>query len=236
MRIKPLRSFIVAFAVVGLVVGCKREQEEAEPAATRQGHDFFPLETGRFVEYDVVETQHLLASSPVVKTSQLREVVKSVLTDASGQPAYRLERFRRDTDTQHWRLDSVWTARREAERAVKTEGNVAFVKLVFPTADGLRWNGNALNDRGRNEYRIRRHDEPATVNGQRFDRTLEVLQREDSSLVSLQRRLERYARGVGLVYWENTALFYCNSPGCLGKGTVDFGRQTVYRIRKHGKE
>lgn len=235
MRIRPLRSLIPVFAVLGLALRCAPDFKDPAPAEVRLGHDFFPLEIGQFIEYDVVETHYSLLSPPVTKTSQLREVVAATLTNASGQSAYRLERFRRDSDAQPWRLDSVWTARREPERAVKTEGNASFVKLIFPTADGQRWNGNALNDRGANEYQIRRFDQPTSLNGQNY-RTLEVVQREDSSLVSLERRLERYARGVGLIYQENTALFYCNSAACLGKGTVDFGRQTIYRIRKHGKE
>lgn len=235
MRIRSLRSFI-GIALVGLTSGCVRESGEAVPDETRLGHDFFPLETGRFIEYDVVETQFSITGPPVTKWSQLREVIGTASTKASGALTYRLERFRRDTDAQPWRLDSVWTARREEDRAVRMEGNVSFVNLVFPTREGLRWNGNVLNDRGANEFHMRRFDEPATLSGQPYPRTLEVVQREDSSLVSLQRRLERYARGVGLIYWENTVVFYCNSATCLGKGQVDFGRQTVYRIRKHGKE
>lgn len=236
MRFSTLHSFIVLVVLARIELGCTRDVDETEPSTTRIGHDFFPLETGRFIEYEVVETQYALAAPPATRTSWLREVVRERFTDATGRQAFRLERFRRATGAAPWRLDSVWTARLETGQAVKTEGNAPLVKLVFPAREGLRWNGNALNDRGMEECHIRRFDQPLTVANQSFPRTLEVVRREDSSLVALERRTERYARGVGLISWENTRLFYCMSAACLGKGRVDFGRQTIYRIRTHGKE
>lgn len=236
MRFSALRSFALMIALAGIGLACTRELGETEPPETRLGHDFFPLETGRFVEYEVTETRYALAAPPVTRTSRLREVVREPFTDATGQPAFRLERLRRATDDDTWQPDSVWTARLEADRAVKTAGNGSFVKLIFPLREGIRWNGNALNDRGAEEYRIRRLDQAWQADNQPFSRTLEVVQREDSSLASLERRTERYARGVGLIFSENTQFFYCTSAACLGKGQVDFGRQTIYRIRTYGKE
>lgn len=233
LHVRPsfLRWFVVTTAWA-----CSAHDPERESAAARLGHDFFPLETGRFAEYEVTETRYALAAPPVIRTSWLREVVKEPFTDATGRQAFRLERFRRATDDAPWQLDSVWTARLETDRAVKTEGNAARVKLVFPAREGLRWDGNALNDQGAEEYQIRRYDQPGAVGNQPFSRTLEVVQQEDSSLVALERRTERYARGVGLIFSENTQFFYCASAACLGKGRVDFGRQTIYRIRTHGNE
>lgn len=236
MRLPAIRSLILMLALTELASGCTRDWEETEPTAARTGHEFFPLETGRFIEYDVVEILHSLTSPPVTRRSQVREVVRQAFTDAEGQPAFRLERLRRSTTAEPWQLDSVWTARLETSRAVKTAGNVPVVKLVFPVRKDLRWNGNALNGRGAEEYRIRWYDQPLAVGQQFFARTLEVVQREDSSLVSLERRVERYARGVGLVESEDTRLFYCTSTACLGQGRVDFGRQLFYRIHRHGNE
>lgn len=232
----PVRLSFLWWFVIFTTWACSGSEPEQEAAANRLEHDFFPLETGRFVEYEVTETQYALAAPPLIRTSWLREVVREPFTDATGQPAFRLERFRRATDDAPWQLDSVWAARLETNRVVKTEGNVARVKLVFPLREDLRWNGNALNDRGPQEYRVRRFDTPRRMGAFSFPRTLEVVQREDSSLVSLERRTERYARGVGLIESEDTRLFYCTSAACLGKGRVDFGRQTMHRIRTHGKE
>jgi len=214
-------------------------EESAVPSGgneARIGYDFFPLETGRFIEYDVQEMQYPLARPPVLTTYQVKERIGEAFTQTEGIASYRLERFRRSDERQSWLLDSVYTLRRETTRALRTEHNVAYVKLVFPVSEGLRWNGNAFNARDSETYELRNLDQPFRVGTQTFARTLSVLQREDSSLVSLQRRNECYARNIGLIYRENTQVFYCNSPDCLGKGTIDFGTKLIYRIRTYGKE
>ncbi|MBC7893158.1 MAG: hypothetical protein H7Y12_13155 [Sphingobacteriaceae bacterium] len=238
MRFGPIGSFLLGLLGVGLSA-CRPLEDSSVPTEgneARIGYDFFPLETGRFIEYDVQEIQYSLTTPPVVTTYQVRERVGEGFAQTEGITSYRLERFRRSEESQPWRLDSVYTQRRETTRALRTEHNVAYVKLIFPVIEGLRWNGNAFNANGPETYELRELDRPLRVGNQVFERTLTVVQRADSSLVSLQRRTEYYARGIGLIYRENTQFFYCNSPDCLGKGTVDFGTQLIYRIRTHGKE
>ncbi len=230
------RTAFFSFLFHLILAACTAPDGEPLPAEARLGHDFFPLERGRFVEYDVEEIRYALATGPTVTTYQVKETVDEGFADATGGTSYRLERFRRTTETQPWRLDSVYTARLETDRAVRTENGVALVKLAFPVANALRWNGNALNANGPDWYEIRHLGQPMALNGQVFGQTLTVVQQADSSLVGLKRRTERYARGVGLVYRESTEVFYCTSPACLGKGAIDFGQQTVYRIRTYGKE
>ncbi|MCY7352176.1 MAG: hypothetical protein LH606_16175 [Cytophagaceae bacterium] len=236
MRFFLVISFLfLGFTGAGLWA-CRTPETTPISPETRLGHDFFPLETGRFVEYDVSEIQYSLVAVPTTMSYQLKEVTGEAFVNAEGLPSYRLERYRRGSAAQPWRLDSVWTARRETARAIRTENNIAYVKLFFPVQEGSRWNGNALNVYGKSEYEIRRLDQPLTINGQVFDRTLTVVQRADSSLVSLARRTEQYARTVGLIYKETTQLYYCNTPDCLGKGKIDFGTQKIYRVRAYGKE
>ena len=236
MRFPRIVSLLFFLLTGAGMWACRTPETTPVSQETRLGYDFFPLETGRFVEYEVSEIQYSLIAVPTTVSYQLREVIREGFVNAEGLPSYRLERFRRGSVAQTWRLDSVWTARRETARAIRTENNIAYVKLLFPVQDGLRWNGNALNGYGPDEYEISRPNQPLTINGQTFDQTLTVVQQADSSLVSLARRTEQYARHVGLIYKETTQLYYCNTPDCLGKGKIDFGTQKIYRLRAHGKE
>ncbi len=238
MRFGLTCTFLLGLLGVGLSA-CRPLGDSPLPSEgneARIGYDFFPLETGRFIAYDVQETRYSLASVPVVSAYQVKERIGEAFTQTESIASYRLERFRRTSETQPWQLDSVYTVRRETIRAVRTEHNVAYIKLVFPVIEGLRWNGNVFNANGSETYELRKLDQPLRVGNLAFDRTLTVTQQADSSLVSLQRRTECYARSIGLIYRENTQLFYCNAPNCLGKGTIDFGTQLIYRIRTHGKE
>lgn len=238
MRFSLTYSFLLG--LLGVVLsGCRPLEDSSVPSdgnEARIGYDFFPLETGRFIEYDVQEVRYSVTAPPAVTTYQVRERVGQAFTQTEGIASYRLERFRRSDESQPWQPDSVYALRRETTRAIRTEHNLAYLKLVFPVSEGLRWNGNAFNANGPETYELRNLDQPLRVGNQVFDRTLIVVQQADSSLVSLQRRTEGYARNVGLIYRENTRLFYCNSPNCLGKGIIDFGTTLRYRIRTYGKE
>ena len=109
--------------------------QQADVAGTDPGTDYAPLETGRFVIYDVTEQRYSLTAPPATTTYQLKETVGSTYNDVTGQPAYRLQRYRRANAQATWQTDSLWTARSNPQAAVRTENGADFVKLVFPLAE-----------------------------------------------------------------------------------------------------
>lgn len=204
------------------------------------GYDYFPLETGQFIIYDVTETNYSLTGLPTVKSYQIRELVTQPFTDLSGQESYRVERSSRDNEAQVWKLDSVWLAKRTIDQATRTENNLTFIKLNFPVRKGLRWNGNALNNLGgkeadKDDYLIDDVSKSIKLGTQSFDKVVVIKQQDDSTLVNLDRRTEMYARSIGLIYKEITQLAYCYQQNCLGKGQVDFGIKKVQKIKSYGK-
>jgi hypothetical protein len=200
------------------------------------GASFFYPTLGTSIVYDVQETQYSLTELPKVKSYQLKEVVASFFQDSDNREVLRIERYRRENDTQNWSIDSVFTAKKEIDKALKTENNVTFVKMIFPIKDGVRWNGNLYNSFGDDSYEMKKLNQPFQINGQNFAKTLSVVQQNDSTLVDLKRRMEIYAEGVGLVYQEKIFISYCNTVDCLGKGKVDFGTKYILKIKNYGKE
>jgi hypothetical protein len=193
---------------------------------------------GAFVVYDVTEQTYALSGAgvPISQVYQLKEKVASTFTDGEGQPAWRIERYRRVVAAQPWHLDSVWTAKQTRDKAIKIENNQAFVKLIFPLQDGLRWNANQYNNQGRDDYEMQRVGLDFGVGRQTYPRTVTVLQQNDSTLVGNNRRIEVFAAGIGLIYKEKTDFTYCANSDCLGRGRVDFGSRVLYRIQSFGKE
>lgn len=202
------------------------------------GYDYFPLQTGRYTIYDVTEQQYLLtATTPVKRVYQLKEVVGAVYADVTGRQAYRLLRYRRSMESQPWLTDSVWAARLVNEEGVRTENGLDFVKLRFPVSDRLRWNGNRYNTIGADDYEIRNSGQPYRVSDKQFDQTVTVVAQQDSTLISQDKRLEVYARHVGLIYKERTQLQYCSTtPACIGTYQIDYGIRQIYRLRSSGTE
>lgn len=219
-----------------LFIGSCQTRSSPRPDPTADSV-YFPLASGQYILYDVSEHLYSLTASPVTRTYQLKEVVGLVYTDLTGQPAYPLQRFRRNQAGQPWQPDSVWTARRTSTEAIRTENGRDFVKLVFPATENTRWDGNQLNALGGDDYEIRNNTLPFRVQANVFDRTLTVIQQNDSTLLSQDKRLEIFAPQVGLVYKETRRLQFCSSsPACIGTGQVAYGFQQIYRIQSYGKE
>lgn len=225
-------SAILVLAVLVSVMTCQPPLTEPVPS----DYTYFPLIPGRYVLYDVDETQYALNAPPVHRRYQLKETVGAVYTGLSGETAYKLVRHRRSIDTQPWLPDSVWTARLVRNEAIRGENGRDFVALVFPLSNGLRWNGNRYNPLGPDEYELRNRDQPYRVGNTQFDDTVTVVAEDDSTLIAHKKRNDIYARHVGLVYRERTQLYFCTSPACAGKNQIDYGTQYIYRIRQYGQE
>ena len=150
-----------------------------------------------------------------------------------GKEALRIERYRRENNSQKWVIDSVFTAKKEIDKGLKTENNVTYLKILFPIKEGLKWNGNAYNSFGNDIYELKKVNQFFQTNGRKFDNTFTVIQQNDSTLVDLKKRIEIYAENIGMIYQEKTNVLYCNSGDCLGKGKIDFGTKHILKFRNN---
>ena len=209
----------------------------SETVPIKTGQDYVPLVTGHFVVYDVTEQRFSLTAAPVTSTYQLKETVGASYTDVTGQPAFRLQRFRRANAQAIWQQDSLWTARIDSRMAIRTENGADFVKLIFPPVERSRWNGNQFNQYDEDTYELRNVNQPYSVGNQAFTETVTILQQNDSTLVSQDRRMEVYARQIGIIYKETVQLQFCSSnPACVGKAQIDFGVRRYVRVASYGME
>ncbi|HOY39572.1 MAG: hypothetical protein KBB11_09595 [Bacteroidales bacterium] len=173
---------------------------EAEPAGL-YGLQYFPLDTSKFILYDVVE---ITIDKPVnvydTLHYQLMERYSEPYTDNSGNLAYKMERWVRDDDLSNFTLSDVWVAQVSDQSAQTVEENVRFVKIRFPARPNRSWNGNVFNIYESQEYYITNIDKAAEINGFSFDSTLTVVQQLDSSLIHKNDCIEIYAKNIGLVF------------------------------------
>ncbi len=220
---------LACLVLLGILLGCFREGTPSPEA----GYGYFPLETGAWVEYEVTETRFALARSPETRTYRIRETMGEKYTDASGQDVYHVERAVREGDS--WKTDSILTAWRTPHGAFRNENGITFVKLRFPIGQTGTWDGNLYNNRGEQLYELRHSGESARVGKVVFDKTIAVIQQNDSTLLSLRRSQELYAEGVGLIGWEHTNVNYCGTPDCVGQGVIDYGIRRTGILSTYGK-
>jgi hypothetical protein len=199
--------------VIGLVWGTFSCDTQVDPQV-----DLFPVATAEAAEYKVEETVYAAGVAPRKRSWYLREVIGDSVGNVQGVPLYQVERYRKESEEEAWRIDSVWTLYRQADKIVKVENNIPFIKLLLPSQDGQVWNGNGLNLWSPQNYRLEKVD----------DVLYRVVQAADSSLVHMNKSIEKYEIGKGLVQKEMRRYSYCQSnPTCIGKFEIESGRDLL---------
>ncbi|UOQ70861.1 hypothetical protein [Hymenobacter cellulosilyticus] len=214
-----LRKFLTCLAPVAALLAVAGCQHDSVPRPEPET-DYFPLEVGRYRTYAVLDT--LWANyRPTISSFQFRETITAQITDATGQPAYRVVRARRVLPTDTWRDDSVMVLTPVRETVVLTRNNRRTVELVFPVRKDRFWNMNAFNSLdsvvAENRY-YQTVGEPfqARSGGKTFsyEQTLTTALAEDNrnganNAVFRTTYEQVYAKGVGPVFRARRRFTYC---------------------------
>jgi hypothetical protein len=224
--------FITAF----FFVSCKRETYTPVDI----GYKYFPVNIGHWVTYEVDSTvwdgfypvgnpQHIRKYH-----FQITELIQSTFLDNQNRPTQRIERYEKN-DTLPTFLKNVWVANLTSVTAEKVEGNVRYIKLVFPIDAGQAWNGNAFNTLIPMNYQYDNVFEPYTVNGVTFDSTVTVIQDIDSNLINVKNMFEVYAKNVGMIFKQfDTLLYQPQQPTNPYPDSIVAGVKCTYKIISYG--
>jgi hypothetical protein len=222
---------IVLCGLLGLTLGgCKNESVSPQPYS----YDYFPLEFGRYVIYDVDSVFHSdndnnNDDSVYSWHFQVKERIDSTFIDGQGRPAQRVLRYRRLSASDPWTFMNVWTQTRTAAAAYRNEDNVVYHRLSVPPHPGVSWNGNDSNTLEEEYYSYDGIDQPMTVGAVLFDSTLAVNQRDDDNFVEKIYGYEVYANGVGMVFRQRDNLRKQN-------GSVVYGTEYKMTVNAFGVE
>lgn len=164
--------------------------------------DYFPLEDNRFVEYDVTRISHdHVAGKHETTNYVLKTIIRDTVIDNSGRIAKKFYRYIFDNIFQEYKVKDLWTAIIDEYRAELVEENERIVKLVFAPTLGKEWDINAFNSKDPLLAYYENIHKPLTVNNYHFDSTVTVVQEKmDPNLVEYRRKIEVYAKNIGLVY------------------------------------
>jgi len=228
------RIFIIfSLTVLSLVIlfsisSCKKEKTSS---AFDMGYDYFPINTGHNVTYQVdsIFYDGFNAGKSDTFHFKVKELIESQFTDLQNRLAQRIERYRKDNDTTDWYIKDVWFSNRTASAVEKVEENVRFVKLVFAVEDGKKWDGNIYNTQGEQSYKYTLLNEPYTVNGRTYDSTVTVIQKDEPTSISQDYQVEVYAKNIGLIYKH-----YLHLETSWGGVTINAGVDYTYSIISWG--
>ncbi len=226
-----MRVFLI-FGVSGFLVlsGCN---ESEDPDFSAVGYNYFPLNTGSYIDYSVSETRYFPDGSVSNQSYQLRVQVADSFPNEGGSFTYVLYRYRRPGEADPWQFHSTWSSRRENVRGITVEGNIPFLSLSFPVRNGLRWDGNILNASPPDTYQIDSLGDLYTIDGVLTENSLTVVQEDllDFVIGQEDRRYEIYMEGIGLVEKGIRQLEFCTATGCgneIESGLVYLQKATGY--------
>lgn len=204
------------------------------------GYDYFPVEIGHYVTYSLDSITYDDFFTPIkVDTSywDVKEFFHSTFTDQLDRPSVRIERYMKSRDSVDWVLKDVWAVTLTNAWAEKVEESQRYMKLVFPARVGQVWNGNQfilpiddLKYLSNWQYRITNAVASENIGGTLYDNVLTVLQRDEETAISKTFSVEKFARGIGMVYKELWVLESQTGIGNPWPGRAEKGfiiRQTI---------
>lgn len=222
-----IRSSILLFSL--LFFGCKEESP-----VPYFGYQYFALEEGNFVEYEVTSIVHDENLNPQHDTTvyKIKTRVGEEITDNQGRNARKFHREIYNEIYQEYQNLDLWTAIIDNGRAELVEENQRKIKLTFAISNTKQWDANVYNTEDELLCYYSDFHLPKVVNGISFDSTLVVEQEDFSSLIDYKRKFETYAPGVGLVdlYYKDLRI---NNFDTLD---ISKGTELFYKILSYGKE
>jgi len=209
---------------------------ETDDTGTPNGrYEYNPLEVGFFREYEIsIEDSSFFTAHDTVY--YLKEVV-SEQEEITGGHEYVIQRFyKASLDAEYKDLpDTIWKSLITELYFVNVENNKRFVRLQFPPAVNLQWDGNAQNNNSQQFYTITSLDSPYSLHDSLyFDHTLNIMQMEKRTLIDTSLANEIYAEDIGLIERSvHTSLYdisesvltfassYTLSQKLIGSGYID---------------
>ena len=239
------KILLAGIAATLFLSACKKQIEELKTPAIS---DYAPLEVGKYIIYKLDSTIYRLQNGirPTINSYEAKFTVEDTLTDNLGRKVFRIGRELRKTAAQPWVRDLSIKITNTGNTYEYSENNLLFLNLALPIRQDYSWKGNnylptnpyaSIDDFASAftedwDYIYQDVGAPLTVENLSFDNSITVLQKDDvlgdptipgTSFAEKTYSIEKYAKGVGLVYkdfihWE----FQGNNPG-VADGTKGFG-------------
>lgn len=223
--------------MVFLHVGCASEFEDAGDELL--GHSYFPLETGNYRIYEVVDIRYTVQGQIDTSLYYIKEWTGEPYIDQAGETVYPIYSYKWENYPENGHEEPVYvkTVKRSRTNLVITADNVPTVKLIFPVKAGITWDGNALNTAESQMYRYEDNQPPVDIPQGGTGKQVRVIQNDfDDEIFFRDLRYEVYAENTGLVYKEISSLEYCQEISCLGQKKIIAGEEIFQSLIDYGKE
>ncbi len=232
---------IAIFAIVFIFSCVKNEREQVDVESDKA---FFPLQVGKFLEYEVDSILFRQGKFLDSVHTFIREEIISQSRDSLGEIFFIL-RSNKKTLTQPWVPSASYSGRILEQKVIRNESNLHFIKLVFPILKNQTWNGLALIKKdqdfnvegesiaiyeGWEFFKTQDGAHPEKIGLLNFNDVITVLQTDAEDILAKRYSIEKYTKGVGLVYRE-CHIFDCNDKVNTCTNTVPWTSRATKGFR-----
>lgn len=199
-RLKSITSLLI----LAVILACNKENI----APPREfSYNYYPLIEGKVNIYDVDSTAYNNFTGATTNFKfKLKDSIANTFNDLTGNLIYRVERYKKQNDSNNWVYQKTITRSLSTRAAQETIDNQTFIRLIFPPELGAQWNGNSKNTLGEYMYRITDFPKTTTIGSIDYDSTIVVLQSDENNLIREDIASEVYAKNIGLIKKEVRAI------------------------------
>ncbi|WP_051663876.1 hypothetical protein [Dyadobacter crusticola] len=229
---RSLKNWALMLFVSLSLAAC--DGDKAEPVDTYQ---YYPLEVGRYAIYDVREEIYSTGqANPVIKNWQEKDQIERVSTNAEGISTYTYSRSTRNKAGEYWTKVKEFAVQKFPDKILTNIDNQTFFSMAFPIDMRMSWNGNIYNNLDAEDYHYEDLGQSAKIGDQTFNNVLNVVERNDSSIINRYIGIKQYGLGVGLISDLQTSFEFCQDDACIGSGKIDSGTRKTRKIVEFGGE
>jgi hypothetical protein len=229
-----LRAFLYLFTVCLFFASCREEKEFLQMDSIE---DFYPLQVGKSITYRLDST--IFARSGTVIEVHKYQVKHTVIqeTEDNGQKAYLVQRLiNNENATGPWVNNGTYLVIPSSRKVETLDNNLRVVNLQAPLRQDFSWKGNSQLPFAPYQqlfemstgYDMNTWDfyyasfGNEDIQGQHYENVWTVEQRDESlnipptpqtSIGFKERSVEKYAKGIGLVYKDFQLYEYQGAGG-----------------------
>lgn len=193
---------LLGLFILASLISCKKQDNQQNSFI--KVDDYAGLKKGRFIIYDALEIQHTPASSTTVFSDtsryELKVLIEDTIYDNLGRVAWKYNRYKRLNAQEAWTLSDVWTTLVDGNNNELVEENQRIIKLKSPIKASTEWNANVFNNIGESIFSYSNINDPFVFNNLNFDSTVTVVQGDERNLIKYEKKIEVYAKGIGMIY------------------------------------
>ncbi len=238
--------FFVLLLATATFFSCKKETEKFQ---TEDLSAYLPAQSGKYIIYRIDSTVFTsFGTVTSVHSHQEKHTIDALTTDNEGRPMYRVFRSIRNVDgTSAWKPSGTYAIIPGTNSVEVVENNLRYLKLAAPIKQDNTWKGNRYlpadpydafysfsNDDNMAEwdFTYTQTGETLSLNGKTYNDVISVQHINESANAPVTQpaaygyinySVNKYAKGIGLVYEELTMWEYQPNPGGNGGYKTGFG-------------